>query len=246
MAHDRARHGAEAGLAEPVLTPAGEFRRDLVPPRRPAGAAVDERVVVEPERQQHRLFQPLIDFPRRRPLGAVDLLPDTGMARVQQVQCLADGAAHVAMRAGIDIGAVVKGAFDEGLQFGHVPTGGGGAAGLFPLGVRLSMAGPARTHAHVRRSRRNRRRFRPYRFYPSVSPLCAWARTAEWNSLRSLGGPNIGDVKGESSSRTASPAPAGAKPSRPLVANAILHDLRMSGLRIIRRRRRNRCRLLPR
>ena len=67
-AHDAARHRAEAGGAEILVVPVVELRRHLVPPRGVAGAARNFAHVVEPERQQHRLLEPLIDVPgRRRP-----------------------------------------------------------------------------------------------------------------------------------------------------------------------------------
>ena len=131
MAHDRARHGAKARLAKSVLAPAGEFRRDLVPPGRPARAAFDDRVVVEPERQQHRLFQPLVDLPRRRPLRAVDLFGDARLTGIEHFERLGDGVADVAAGVGVDLGAVLEGAFDEGLQLGHVTTAEGKGGGSF-------------------------------------------------------------------------------------------------------------------
>ena len=66
-AHDGAGHRAEARLAEALLPPALEFRGNLVPPGRPARAALDNAVVIQAERKQHGLFQPLVDLPRIRP-----------------------------------------------------------------------------------------------------------------------------------------------------------------------------------
>ncbi len=149
MAHDRAGHGAKAGLAEAVLAPAGEFRGDLVPPGRAAGAALDDGVVAKPERQQHRLFQPLVDLPRRRPLGALDFLRHAGVAGIEHFQGFADGVADIAVGVGVDMGAVVEGAFDKGLQFGHARTGKGKGGGSIRCGgaiVNARMgAGPQRT-----------------------------------------------------------------------------------------------------
>src|SRR3546814_18350223 len=64
VADDRAGHRAEAGVPEAVLAPAGEFRRHLVPPGRTAGAALDDRHLVDAAREQHRLLQPLVALPR--------------------------------------------------------------------------------------------------------------------------------------------------------------------------------------
>ena len=77
-ADDRARHGAEAGGAEAVLAPAVELRRHLVPPGRARRAAGMMLHVVQPERQQHRLLQPLVDDPsRRRCFSATRTLPES-------------------------------------------------------------------------------------------------------------------------------------------------------------------------
>ena len=62
--HHRAGHRAEARLAEAVLAPAGEFQRHLVPHRR-AARPLHRRRIGQPERQQHRLLQPLVDLPAR-------------------------------------------------------------------------------------------------------------------------------------------------------------------------------------
>ena len=62
----RARHGAEAGVAEAVLAPALELRRHLVPPGAPPGPPSTIAVVVEAEREQHRLLEPLVDAAIRR------------------------------------------------------------------------------------------------------------------------------------------------------------------------------------
>ena len=67
-AHDAARHGAKAGLAESRRVPAGELGRHLVPPDRIAGPALDHRHVVEAEGEQHRLLQPLMDGPALGPV----------------------------------------------------------------------------------------------------------------------------------------------------------------------------------
>ena len=89
-------HRAKAGLREPVRAPALEFRGNLVPPGRAARTALDYSVVVEAERKQHRLFQPLIDFPRPGAHGVWNLLRDPRLAAVEQRQCLLDGVANIA------------------------------------------------------------------------------------------------------------------------------------------------------
>ncbi len=66
--HDRAGHRAKAGIAEAVRRPAGEFGRHLVPPFGGAAVGIDRAArdldhVVEAERQEHRLLQPLMNLP---------------------------------------------------------------------------------------------------------------------------------------------------------------------------------------
>ena len=68
-AHHGARHGAEAGLAEAVLAPAGEFHRHLVAHRR-AARPFHRRGIGQAERQQHRLLEPLIDLPALVAVGS--------------------------------------------------------------------------------------------------------------------------------------------------------------------------------
>ena len=86
LAHDAAGHRAKAGLGEAVLAPAGEFRGHLVPPGCAAGAARDDCAVVEAERQQHRLFQPLMDLPGSGAGRAWHFLGDARLPAVEQGQ----------------------------------------------------------------------------------------------------------------------------------------------------------------
>ena len=93
-AHDAAGHGAEAGGAEAVVVPAGEFRRHLVEPGRWAargvdGAAGHRRRIVEAEGQQHRLLEPLVDLPL-----AAGLLGHAQLAVVERVERGVDRLAH--------------------------------------------------------------------------------------------------------------------------------------------------------
>src|SRR5271168_3916038 len=81
--HDAAGDGAKAGFGEPVGAPALELRGDLVPPGRAARTALDYAVVVEAERQQHGLLQPLIDLPRPGAHRIGDLLRDPRLAVVE-------------------------------------------------------------------------------------------------------------------------------------------------------------------
>ena len=117
-AHDRARHGAKAGLRN-VLAPTFQLEGTLshhfaVP------AAVDQRIVVEAEAQQHGLLQPLIDLPRVRP-GRAWLFGDPRLAAGR-----AGPAPPPPLRAPrpwspADIGAVLPGLVDQRLkaEVGH-------------------------------------------------------------------------------------------------------------------------------
>src|SRR5207249_6864464 len=113
-AHDRAGDGAESCIAKTVLAPALELRGHLVPPRRLARAAGNRAHVVEAERQQHRLLQPLIDLPLARGLA----LGDARLALVEQFERAIDGLANLALGrrrnavAGIESG--VDGGFERG------------------------------------------------------------------------------------------------------------------------------------
>ncbi len=84
----------------------------------PPGPPVDHRHVVQAERQQHGLFQPLIDLPGLGPFRALDLLGDAQLAGVQEAQRALDRVANVALRRGIDVRPVVEGGGDEALETG--------------------------------------------------------------------------------------------------------------------------------
>jgi hypothetical protein len=78
-----------AGARNWFVAPAVELRGHLVPPGAPPGPPEIERHVIEAERQQHGLLQPLIDGP----LAVVCTHGDAGLALVEQVQRLIDGIA---------------------------------------------------------------------------------------------------------------------------------------------------------
>src|SRR5450759_3607335 len=108
-AHHAAGHRAEAGLAKARGVPALELGIDLVPPHRLAGAARDHAHIVEPERQQHGLLQPLIDLP-----AAVGLaLGHARLAAVEQSKRGIDGLAHRALGLRADFVAALEGVVDN-------------------------------------------------------------------------------------------------------------------------------------
>src|SRR5581483_8509528 len=112
--NDGAGNGAEAGVAKAVLAPAVEFRRHLVPPRRLARAARYRGHVVEAERQQHRLLQPLMHLP-----FAVSLtFGDARFAFVEQVERVIDGLADFAVGGGRNAFAGVERGVDGGFEGG--------------------------------------------------------------------------------------------------------------------------------
>ena len=89
----RARRGSRPRGTGPRPSPSN-LDGHLVPPDRPAGAAGDQRHVVEAERQQHRLLQPLVDGPAVRPGSATRTSPP-----VEQVERRLDRVADLAARA---------------------------------------------------------------------------------------------------------------------------------------------------
>ncbi len=131
--YDRARHGAEPGLAEIDRAPSGEFRRHLVPPAAVAGPARDQRHRVKAEREQHRLLEPLIDHP-----CAARLLGDAHGAAVEERQRVLD---RVANRTGsilVDGIANVERRLDDRLQVGQFRRGHRIRSGSPKSGYRLS------------------------------------------------------------------------------------------------------------
>src|SRR5690606_36736327 len=71
------RHGAgdhaEARVAEAVLAPAFELARHLVIGRRACGTALYHADIVEAEREEHGLLEPLVDLPAALAVGFGDL-----------------------------------------------------------------------------------------------------------------------------------------------------------------------------
>src|SRR5262249_39545901 len=80
----------EAAFSEARFAPAVNLRRDLVPPHRSAGPAGDHAHVVESEREQHRLFEPLVD----PPIAVGSALGDARDAAIEQIERRLDGLAH--------------------------------------------------------------------------------------------------------------------------------------------------------
>jgi hypothetical protein len=106
------RHDTDAVAAEARCVVLGIFERDLVEEAREAG--VDGLVVVEPERQQHGLLQPLIDLPL-----AVLLFGDARLATVEQRDRLFHGIADLRGRAlRAELGAALEGSVDDRRQSG--------------------------------------------------------------------------------------------------------------------------------
>src|SRR5688572_22277134 len=115
--HHAVRHRAEAGRAELVFAPAGEFRRHLVVPAgfaeaRVVAAAGDQRRVDQAERQQHRLLQPLVGFP-----FAVTFLGHAIFAAVEAVERRLHGIEHLALGPDVDLRAPFPSRVDDQLQF---------------------------------------------------------------------------------------------------------------------------------
>src|SRR6185312_8845915 len=102
-------------IAKTVLTPALELRRYLVPPRGLAGAAGNGAHVVEAERQQHRLLQPLIDLP----LAVSPALGNPRLALVEQFERVIDSLANLALGRRRNAVAGVEGGVDGGFERGQ-------------------------------------------------------------------------------------------------------------------------------
>ena len=89
--------------------PAIEFGRYLVPPDGIAGAVFDDGVVIEAERQQNRLFQPLVDMPAL----VAHFLCDPQCSFVDQIERKHDRIADFPLGLRTDIGAVFPGIVDN-------------------------------------------------------------------------------------------------------------------------------------
>ena len=108
--HDRAGHRAEPGGAEVGLRPAAEFRRHLVEPVARARTIVDQDIVVEAEREEDRLLQPLVDGPAAIPVR----LGHARLAPVEQRQRAVDGDPLFPLRREVQLGPVFPGGVDGG------------------------------------------------------------------------------------------------------------------------------------
>ncbi len=79
-------------------------------------AALHEFIIGDAKGEQHGLFYPVIDDP-----FAINLLGDPDLAAVQLIDCSNNGIPHLCINgAGIDVGAVFKGLFDDRLGIGHI------------------------------------------------------------------------------------------------------------------------------
>ena len=116
--HDRSGHRTETGGAEVRFRPAAELRRHLVEPVARTRTIVDQDIVVQAERQQHRLFQPLVDGPAALPVG----LGHACLTPVEQRQRAIDGDPRLSLRRKAQLGPVFPGGIDGGgqvLAHGH-------------------------------------------------------------------------------------------------------------------------------
>src|SRR5690606_20801333 len=113
----------EACSLKLVGRPTVELRRNLVPPDRIAGAALDHFHRVETEGQQYGLLQPLV----HRPVAVGLTLGNTNRSLVEQFERGLYCITHFTARAGVDGVALVEGLLDgllEGCQvrLGHRNT----------------------------------------------------------------------------------------------------------------------------
>ena len=111
--HDRAGHRAEPGGAEIGLRPAAELRRHLVEPVARTRTIVDQDIVVQAERQEDGLLQPLVDGPAAMAVR----LGHARLAPVEQRQRTVDGDPFLTLRREVQLGPVFPGGIDGGGQF---------------------------------------------------------------------------------------------------------------------------------
>src|SRR5579875_1938 len=162
MAHDRARHRTKAGGAEPRLVPAFEFGAHLVEPGRAtargiARTAGDRRGIGEPEGEQDRLLEPLIDEP-----FAAALLGDARLPGIQSVERRLDGVAQLAIGCRRDAVALFPSGLDAASNLVEC-HGWNGPSGEVP--------------------RHNRTALRPCQ-PPAATPPCAGMRAASTASRK--------------------------------------------------------------
>jgi hypothetical protein len=116
-ADDRAGHDSKAALNEALSVPAIEFRRDLVPPGRPAGPSRNGGHWRQSKGKQHRLLQPLINRPPFRPP-----LRDPGLAAVESRDRRLDGFPHSLVGLGQAVAALPGFVDDVAQSVAHAPS----------------------------------------------------------------------------------------------------------------------------
>ena len=131
VAHHRAGNHADACIAETVFTPTGKFQRHLVESRRASGAKFHHHVVVEPERQQNRLLEPLVDLPAAVPSGsATRALPESSNSSASSTILRTSALAGVTVSRASKAASIAVSRSDMGL--------------LAPLGLLICVAAPNR------------------------------------------------------------------------------------------------------
>src|SRR6516162_241851 len=119
MAHDRTGHRTKASLAEPRGVPAFELGIDLVPPPGFPRPSRNDTHVIETERKQHCLLQPLIDVP----LTVRASLSDARLPAVEQIKSGIDRFADRTLGFRADLVTPFEGFVDDAGKFvvGHRP-----------------------------------------------------------------------------------------------------------------------------
>src|SRR6266446_5112893 len=109
MSHHAVRHSPHTRFAEARIVPALKFRGDLVPPHSFAGPAGNHAHLVEAEREQHRLLQPLVHPPVT--IGVA--LGNPCHAAIEQVERGLYGLAHWALGRRTDVLAPFEAVVDD-------------------------------------------------------------------------------------------------------------------------------------
>jgi len=130
-----AGHHAETALAEAVFAPAGELAGNLVVGRSASRTAINKNIVMQPERQQHRLLQPLVDLPAA---GAVRL-GHPQLSGIKQIQRLIDHRENIGAGRGDGI-ARFPGLIDHSGKIGSKMMGGHGTLRCKRFARRLPIA----------------------------------------------------------------------------------------------------------
>src|SRR6185437_10999647 len=135
MPHHTAGHRTETRFAKARGVPALELGIDLIPPSGLAWPAGDDTHVVEAEREQHRLLEPLIYLP----LAVAVSLGDPRRAAVEEVECGIHRLTHGTFGLRADFVPSFEGLVDDPgkLVVGHACSGGcsGGCSGSFGCGL---------------------------------------------------------------------------------------------------------------